>query len=179
MKDFLIIGLGNPGQRFELTRHNLGQRAVENWCRHIHGEAQVAWHESAKGLYREANFLNITCLIPLTFMNDADRAVLAYATVHHIDHAHILIVHDDLELPLGELKMTPGGSAHGHNGVRSIHEALGTQDIARLRLGIGRPLDSSPIDDFVLSSFLPEEKPVVETILMQAQVSLNQYIVSL
>lgn len=175
MKEILVVGLGNPGSRFISTRHNLGQRAVENWCTYIHNTIEPKWRESSNGLYREASLAGVTCLIPLTFMNDSGQAVLSYINSHHTDSHNMLIVHDDLELPLGAIRLVAQGSAKGHNGVRSIQRALGTDTIPRLRLGIGRPSDGSSIDDFVLSPFAPAEKPVVEDMVLQAQSALDQY----
>lgn len=149
---YLIIGLGNPGSRFVQTRHNLGQLAVEEWCRRTAGDEEVSWREE-KSLYKHCQTAYSTCLIPLTFMNESGQAVHSFLQAHRGEDYKLLIVHDDVELPFGDSKFSEGGSAKGHNGVRSIQSALGTLDIPRLRLGIGRPLPEMPLEDFVLSPF--------------------------
>lgn len=105
----------------------------------------------------------ITILSPLVFMNESGKVIFSYLRYNAIDRENILIVHDDLELGLGEIKIQEGGSAHGHNGVRSIHEYMGDMNIPRLRIGIGRPKDANSVEKFVLSSFMPEEKDSLQT----------------
>lgn len=127
----IFVGLGNPGKKYARTRHNLGARMVEAW---------VEEHKDAEVLLPQ----------PGVFMNDFGSIVP--------QNKDLLIVHDDIELPFGEIKFQAGGSAKGHKGVRSIHNALGTTDVPRLRLGIGRPPEGFQVDDFVLDRFTEEEE---------------------
>jgi PTH1 family peptidyl-tRNA hydrolase len=174
MQHVLVIGLGNPDKRFDGTRHNLGQRVAEEIC----GQQGGAWREESGGLYRLCQASGLTGLIPLTYMNDSGRAVAEYLKYHPLSLEDVLIVHDDLELPVGEIARTSGGSAKGHNGVRSIQQTLGSQDIPRLRLGIGRPAADMPVDHFVLAQFTPEEKTLIDTAVAAAVQTINDLIIS-
>lgn len=167
MEHQLLIGLGNPGEQFSHTRHNLGADMVAAWVESASAKgAQVsAWkaHEKfhANGCEVVYGDSTVTVLAPLVFMNESGKVLFSYLRYHSLDRNSILVVHDDLELPLGEIKFQQEGSAHGHNGVRSIHEYLGDTNIPRLRIGIGRPGDTRPVDQFVLASFTPEEKTIL------------------
>lgn len=117
--------------------------------------------------------ITVHCLIPTTGMNVSGKAVAAYIRNHPLANQDITIVHDDLELSLGQHRYVVGGSARGHNGVRSIHTELNDQKISRLRLGIGRPNDDMPVEKFVLAKFKEEELPLVETVMRQAGTQLT------
>src|SRR5437773_2037098 len=126
MKKYLLVGLGNTGKDFEGTRHNLGQSVLNSF------EAP----EGATFYFHEA------------FMNGAGSDVAAYMRRSGWKLDQLIVVHDELELPLGEVAWQQGGSAHGHNGIRSLIASFGSPDFLRLRLGIGRPTDMQPIDAF-------------------------------
>lgn len=167
MKRFLVVGLGNPGRNFEQTRHNLGIRALRYW---LEGARQHAthvqdWRDGKEAAAAQLTFgeTQVVLLFPLTYMNTSGHAVAITYKNMGLTAADILIVHDELELPFGDMHVQKGGSAHGHKGVKSIHEALGTRDIARLRLGIGRPENDMPIDEYVLTQFSPAEEVQLET----------------
>lgn len=166
MAHLLFVGLGNPGKKFERTRHNLGIRLLRAW-------ANQDWHPIQKHQAEitavTINNTQITCLFPLTSMNLSGAAVAGFA--HPPEKT--LIIHDDLELPLGSLKIKPDGSARGHNGVRSIHQALGTQNIPRLLLGIGPPV--GPTEEFVLSKFTPDEEEKITQMIPPASQLLNNF----
>ena len=181
MAPTLIIGLGNVGEQYTSTRHNLGINAVRYFVRQIKAKAQVSdWQDDKKSESQLAqiNFApnsSITCLFPLTNMNDSGRAVSKYLRYHDLEQDQLLIVHDDLELPLGEYSYSIS-SAQGHNGVRSIHRYLNSIDIPRLRLGIGRPTAEQEVREFVLSKFTSEEQPKVTQIIQQASNKLMELI---
>lgn len=139
-----MIGLGNPGRRYAGTRHNFG-------CSVLH-----AWAEETGGAKKK-----VVALFPTTMMNNSGDAVGHYVREHGVSPEQILIIHDDLELPLGEVRRVAGGSAKGHRGVRSIQEALGTTNIPRLRLGIGRERAGESVHDFVLGKFEASQMPLV------------------
>lgn len=115
----------------------------------------------------------VHCLIPAGGMNVSGESVAAYLRYHPLANQDITLVHDDLELPLGELRLVPGGSAKGHNGVRSIHTQLNDQQLTRLRIGIGRPEGQMPIDRYVLGMFTAAEQAQVAFVIKQAGIQLT------
>lgn len=177
----LFIGLGNPGKKFENTRHNLGIRVLKAWHQKMQ-EKEVCsvseWKEHATYTSQlsvvRCQEDEIVCMFPLTSMNSSGDAVAAYFNKHMHDLGSVLIIHDELELPLGTVRIKEGGSARGHNGVKSIHEALGTQDIPRLRLGIGRPDHEIQVENYVLQRFLPEEEKIVEEMIQESSEILTE-----
>lgn len=156
---FLVVGQGNPGERYARTRHNLGFMVLDRLGLSFRprGEALVA--EAEGGLF----------LKPLTYYNLTGRAVAPLARFYKIPPERILVVHDEMDLPLGRIRFKAGGSAAGNRGVLSIEEALGTRAFHRLRLGIGKPPDPSRGAEYVLSPFREEELPVVERVLEAAK----------
>lgn len=169
----IIAGLGNPGARYRETRHNIGFRVVdliaERWGRPAFREkfhSELALVELPGPGGREKTYLQK----PQTFMNLSGDAVQPAAAFFKLSPAEVLVVHDELDLPLGRLQLKEGGGSGGHNGLKSITNRLGTPDFKRLRVGIGRP----PADfrgkpsDFVLQAFAPSEEPAVEDLLARA-----------
>lgn len=157
----LIIGLGNPGKKYQGTRHNLGFVALDALAQ----EEDGAWKNDEK---RNAETCQITIgdekiilAKPTTFMNASGDAAQALASFYKINHEDILIVHDELDLEPGRIQLKPeGGRDAGHNGVASVQERLGTKAIARLRLGIGRPENpNQPTNDYVLGPLSTEYAP--------------------
>ena len=171
MKHLLLIGLGNPGVAYEGTRHNVGILFVRRWVRHQQEFTEVRdWREDSRLQAEVATVtqmgadsgLKVDCLFPLTFMNTSGNSVQAYQRYTEVAIEQMLIVHDDMELPLGDIQLAEvGGSAKGHNGVRSIQERLDTVEIPRLRIGIGRPPANTPVTQFVLSRFTSDEQAVL------------------
>lgn len=165
MERFLFVGLGNPGEKFMGTRHNVGVDALRAWVQQWGDGA--AWRQQSRFESEIASVtrggMTVDCMFPLTFMNDSGRAVQAYSQFYDIAPEDILIIHDELELPLGEIGIKEGGSAHGHNGVRSIHDVLGTDQLVRLRIGVGRPVDDVPVERYVLQRFTEDERTIIQT----------------
>jgi PTH1 family peptidyl-tRNA hydrolase len=151
----LIVGLGNPGRRYERTRHNIGFKVVERLAAD-HGSPR--WREERQALVARimVDERDVLLAKPQTFMNLSGQAVRALAARYHLPPASILVISDDLDLPFARLRLRAGGSPGGHNGLRSIIAELGTQDFLRLRIGIGRPAEGDPIE-YVLSPFEPAE----------------------
>ena len=153
-----IVGLGNPGSQYEITRHNLGFLVV----RHLAEELKVKFKPSrcCKGLEAETEIggVGIRLLLPLTFMNLSGRAVKPFIDQYGLSVDNLLIVYDDFNLEFGQLRLRLKGSAGGHNGVSSIIECLQRDDFSRLRLGIGSPGLTVDPADFVLSEFSQDEK---------------------
>ncbi|MEX0649878.1 MAG: aminoacyl-tRNA hydrolase [Candidatus Andersenbacteria bacterium] len=180
MNKVVFVGLGNPGKKFEHTRHNVGIDILRVWVEMMKGRGATVsnWKEEQAFNAEIAEValppVQVECIFPLTFMNDAGRAVGAHAAFYNITPQNILIIHDDLELPLGEVSIKEEGSAHGHNGVRSIHQQLSTDKIRRLRIGIGRPLAQVPVEEYVLQQFTTEEQPGITQSIHQAALLLEE-----
>jgi PTH1 family peptidyl-tRNA hydrolase len=164
---YLIVGLGNPGKKYEGTRHNLGFRVVDLLRERFGLEPYDSRFESemAKGAPRGVQLL---LLKPQTFMNLSGGAVTAAARYHKVPPDRLWVVHDDLDLPLGHLRIRVGGSSGGHRGVQSIIDRLGTQDFVRFRLGIGRPQGPMPADAYVVAPFGREEREAAEAMIARA-----------
>jgi PTH1 family peptidyl-tRNA hydrolase len=158
----LIVGLGNPGPEYEQTRHNAGFWLVDN----LAGSTRLS-RETRFNALAAKTFINgheIWLLEPQTFMNRSGQSVGALARFYKIAPEQVLVVHDELDLPPGVAKLKKGGSAGGHNGLKDITAALGTQDYWRLRIGIGHPRSlglQQPVADFVLHRPRKEEQALI------------------
>ena len=165
---FLIVGLGNPGADYAKTRHNAGFLLVEklaerwraNWALEKKFRARIA--KAGAGDRRA-----VLCE-PQTFMNLSGEAVAAVVQFYQIATAQLLVVVDDADLPLGQLRLRERGSSGGHHGLESIEKHLGTREFARLRIGIGRADGAREITNFVLGKFGPDEMKLAETVLTAA-----------
>ncbi len=155
----LVIGLGNIGTEYERTRHNVGFMCLKQFAEN-HG---LKWKKSS--LFYHAGNKDYMLIMPSTFMNNSGKAYISAISKYQPIN-QVLIISDDLELPLGKLRIRTSGGDGGHNGLKSIFAAAGTNDIPRLRIGIGRS-DELSARDFVLDSFSEQEKPVVETAVKQ------------
>ncbi|HUK93878.1 MAG TPA: aminoacyl-tRNA hydrolase [Gaiellaceae bacterium] len=155
--DLLVTGLGNPGREYERTRHNAGWLVVDELARRHDG----SWRSKFSGLLAEIRLdgSRLALLKPETYMNESGRSVAAAARFFKVEPGALLVVHDDVDLEPGRLQARRGGGLAGHNGLRSLADALGSQDFLRLRIGVGRPGrgDPRPVRDWVLSPFPPEE----------------------
>ena len=153
--EYLVAGLGNPGPRYADTRHNLGRRAVELIADELGGSWRSRWNGRVSEL-RDADE-RLALLVPETFMNESGRSVAPALRFYKLPPERLVIVHDELDLELGDVRAKRGGGLAGHNGLRSLAEALGRQDFLRVRIGIGRPErgDRRPVADWVLQPFPP------------------------
>ena len=151
----LVVGLGNPGARYRDTRHNLGRRAVELMVDELGGSWRSRWNGRVSEL-RDGDE-RLALLVPETFMNESGRSVAPALRFYKLPPERLVVVHDELDLELGDVRAKQGGGLAGHNGLRSLAEALGTQDFLRVRIGIGRPErgDRRPVADWVLQPFPP------------------------
>ncbi len=157
----LVVGLGNPGDKYEKTRHNVGFMFLDYLAR----EVGVEFKESRwEALVAKAGLESGPALLvkPQTFMNLSGRAVARIASYHKIEPGRIIVVHDDLDLEPGRLKVVQDRGPGGHNGIRSIIECLGTRQFVRLRIGIGRPPEFMRPADFVLSRFSEAERQLID-----------------
>ncbi|HVI19985.1 MAG TPA: aminoacyl-tRNA hydrolase [Gaiellales bacterium] len=151
----LVVGLGNPGPRYRDTRHNLGRRVVELIAEELGGSWRSRWNGRVSEL-RDAD-RRLALLVPETFMNESGRSVAPALRFYKLPPERLVVVHDELDLELGDVRAKQGGGLAGHNGLRSLADALGTQDFLRVRIGIGRPErgDRRPVADWVLQPFPP------------------------
>ena len=154
--DLLVAGLGNPGRAYERTRHNVGWLVVDELARRQGG----SFRSKFSGQLAEVRLedLRLALLKPETYMNESGRSIGAAVRFFKTEPERLLVVHDDVDLEPARLQARLDGGLAGHNGLRSIAAALGTQDFLRLRIGVGRPArgDRRPVADYVLSSFEPE-----------------------
>jgi len=157
---YLIVGLGNPGFEYRDTRHNVGFMVIEKWA----SELGVVLQEDKLARYGMVQFDNIKVILqcPLTFMNLSGKAVRIYKDYYKILNQNIMVIHDDLDLPVGRLRIARNGGSGGHKGVSSIIEALGSKEFPRLRIGIGRPKYGEDIEEYVLSPFYEEETEIIQ-----------------
>jgi peptidyl-tRNA hydrolase, PTH1 family len=166
MLDLLISGLGNPGREYEQTRHNLGWLIADELARRHGG----AFRSKFSGQLSEVRIgeNKVALLKPETYMNESGRSIAAAARFFKVEPGALLVVHDDVDLEPGRLQARLGGGLAGHNGLRSIAQALRTNDFLRLRIGVGRPGrgDQRSVSDYVLSKFGPETD--VDALVAQA-----------
>jgi peptidyl-tRNA hydrolase, PTH1 family len=162
----LIVGLGNPGRDYEHTRHNVGFQVAEELARRY----RVTLKNQAKWKARAVKIPDIGDGVllaePTTFMNLSGFAVRELASFHKIAPSDLLVVYDDADLPLGRLRLRPSGSAGGHNGLKSIIQELGTNEIPRLRVGVGR--QDGELKNHVLGRFDSDEKPQIDAAVKRA-----------
>ncbi len=158
----LIIGLGNPEKKYEKTRHNIGFEIVETLAE----KWQMNWKENRRfqGLIAEGTGLNrqkIYLLKPLTYMNRSGQSVRAVTDWYKLQLSDVLVIYDDMDLPIGKMRMRLSGSAGGHNGMKSIISHLGGQTFPRLRIGIGKSNQTDNTVSHVLGRFSPEERTII------------------
>ncbi|HAK37197.1 MAG TPA: aminoacyl-tRNA hydrolase [Nitrospina sp.] len=166
-KAYLIIGLGNPGPRYELTRHNIGFLVADNLAEKYRVKLARNKH---KALYGEGEIGGCQVMIakPMTYMNNSGQAVKSLVSALKILPKQVLVVHDDIDLPLGKIKMKTKGGDAGQKGIRSITERLGTDQFFRVRVGIGRPEDPDDIVDYVLTAFTEGETQLLNEVVEEA-----------
>jgi PTH1 family peptidyl-tRNA hydrolase len=172
MEQLVIVGLGNPGHQYDGSRHNLGIRAVRQWIKALLENQRVpeqVWQMKkevpAEVISSSVADRKMTCLFPLTYMNQSGLAVAAFLRDQSLGPERLVVVHDDVELPLGTVRVKMAGSAAGHKGVRSIIESLGTADFARIRIGVDRPAGDIPLDQYVLAPLTVAEDEALQPAL--------------
>ena len=158
----LFVGLGNPGPDYEATRHNAGFWWIDALAREL--KVNLVPERSYYGLAgrTSVNGQSVWLLQPQTFMNLSGKSVASLARFFKIQPEEILVVHDELDLPLGQVKLKRGGSHAGHNGLRDIHAQLGSPDYWRLRIGIGHPGEKSEVANWVLKKPAPDQRTLIE-----------------
>lgn len=169
----LLVGLGNPGPRYRDTRHNVGFWVIDEMARRW----QVAdrWRDRDDALYVKKG-RDAVLAKPLTFMNHSGFAVCRLTHFFQVPPADLLVIVDEVALPLGRLRARRGGSAGGHNGLKSIVEQLGTTEFPRLRLGVGRGDARRDLADHVLSTFAPDERDTIATAILRAADAVELFV---
>lgn len=167
MDVLLLIGLGNPGRKYRETRHNLGFRVLDRLAE-VHGFKIGKKRFKAKYAIVELFGKKICCIEPQDFMNLSGEVVDSFWNYYKVKGEDVLVVHDDIDLPVGKLRLSLGAGHGGHNGIRSIHEWVYTKNFYRLRLGVGRPPSHMDPADYVLGKFDDAELPVVEDVVRGA-----------
>lgn len=170
----LIIGLGNPGRGYRRNRHNIGFQILDALAESLGARFT---RTQANALVTDARLEGIRLILakPQTYMNNAGQSVGSLARFFRLPAEQILAVHDDLDLPLGALRLRPGGGSGGHRGLGSIVEHLGLAEFPRLRFGIGRPLGAMDPADFVLQDFGPAEGEIVAASLERAVACIRTF----
>lgn len=172
----LIVGLGNPGSRYRGTRHNVGWEVLERLARK-HGiaiEEDTGWAEVGRG---DIGPHRVVLARPMTYVNASGMAVQDLKRRYRVKPSDLFLIVDDLDLPLGRLRLRQKGTAGGHNGLRSVIEALGTDGFPRMRVGIGRPPGKTDAADHVLARFSAEERQMLNDALDRAVEALEVAIV--
>jgi PTH1 family peptidyl-tRNA hydrolase len=165
--DLLVVGLGNPGDEYRGSRHNLGAEVVELLASRHGGRLRK---RKERALVDEVTIdgRRVALAIPLTYVNDSGNAVGALVRRFGVHPEQLVVVHDELDLPVAELKVKSGGGLAGHNGLRSIVEHLHTQDFQRVRIGVGKPVSKERGADHVLNRFGKRERTEVDVTVEQA-----------
>ncbi len=170
---WLVVGLGNPGDRYEHTRHNVGADAVRVLAAEAH--AAFSRHKRARCDVAEvtADGERLVLAIPHGYMNRSGGPTQAAAAWYKVPVARVIVCHDDLDLEPGRLRLKRGGGNAGHNGLKDIDRALGGQEYLRVRIGVGRPPGRMPARDHVLRRFAPAERETMDVALAQAAAAIR------
>ncbi len=173
-KTFLIAGLGNPGQKYELTRHNIGFLVLDAWAKSIKASD---YKEEKKSLLTKVQFQGHQILLakPQTFMNLSGESIQALMTFYKINKEDILILQDDLDMPYGAFRFFYDRSPGGHNGIKNIHEKIGSA-YSRLKIGIRAEMGQIPVERFVLMNFEPEEQEQFPQVFSHGCQSIEAFI---
>lgn len=149
---YLLIGLGNPGREYRETRHNIGFMVIDRLAADIECKLTKVQAKAIIGIGKIQDY-KVILAKPQTYMNLSGQAVSALMHFYKVDISRLIVINDDADLPFGQIRMKPGGGSAGQRGLGSIIEKLGSQDFARLRMGIGRPPGQMDAKDFVLQTF--------------------------
>ncbi|MBP7073763.1 MAG: aminoacyl-tRNA hydrolase [Rhabdochlamydiaceae bacterium] len=174
-KEYLIVGLGNPGKAYEKTRHNVGFRAAQHFAKRHAMTFKKAEKMSAEVARGRVGGEAVRIVLPLTYMNSSGEAVLRAMKAFKVPSERTFVIVDDIAFPVGEMRLKEEGSHGGHNGLRSIEEHLGSRDFPRLRIGVGHP-QGGDLADFVLSPFEKEDEKKLPEVFNHAADVLDCWI---
>lgn len=168
---WLVVGLGNPGSKYAGNRHNVGAMVLDVLAQ----RGQASWSTDRRSKARTAEVrlgslpgVRLTLAQPQSFMNTSGAPVQRLCAYQNVPAAGLVVIHDELDLPFGAIRLKFGGGDNGHNGLKSVRQALGTGDYYRVRMGIGRPTDRQPPADYVLRDYSPAERKALPDQLMDA-----------
>ena len=181
----LIVGLGNPGEKYQNTRHNIGFMALDVLLEKFEPVQKTFWDKNPdlKSQTKQIKYSDTTLLLakPTTFMNNSGFAVSKVLNYYKINPAQMILIHDDSDLPLGKIRVRFGGASGGHRGVQSIIDVLGTDKFLRLRLGIGRPTDEKlgrrvrkDLDRYVLAPFSAKDRNEIKHMIKEAVKAISK-----
>lgn len=165
----LVVGLGNPEDEYGGTRHNVGADVVRLLARRHHRDLDRNKRIQAEATeVRVGDGASLALVVPSCFMNESGGPVQAAARWYSVEPADIVVVHDEIDLPVGRLRVKVGGGAGGHNGLKDVDRALSTRDYGRVRIGVGRPPGRQPARDHVLRRFSPRDRETIDIVLEHA-----------
>jgi PTH1 family peptidyl-tRNA hydrolase len=164
---YVLAGLGNPGREYRNTRHNVGFMVIDSLCSQMEIRLSRLQSKALVG-YRTIDGIKVILAKPQTYMNLSGQPVNSLVKFYKINLDHLLVIHDDLDLPLGTIRIRPGGGSAGQKGLASVIQQLGTQEFPRLRIGIGHPPGQMSGADYVLQDFLANEAPILKQIMEKA-----------
>jgi peptidyl-tRNA hydrolase, PTH1 family len=171
----VIVGLGNPGKKYDNTRHNVGFDVIDQLASRWNVELNK---EKSKGLYGQSivNGEKVILLKPLTFMNLSGEAVRPMLDYYNIDLENLLVIYDDLDLVNGRIRLRQKGSAGGHNGIKSLIQHLGSEKFNRIRIGIDRPPSGMAVPNYVLGKFTKDEQPLINDAVSKASDACEKWL---
>jgi len=172
----LLVGLGNPGRAYQETRHNLGFRVIDLFARNNGIPIRKKKFNAQFGSGRFENE-DVLVLKPSTYMNRSGIAVSVFADYYRLGPGDVVVSHDDVDLPLGRIRLRHGGGDGGHKGIRSVIEWTGSADFVRLRMGVGRPEGTETIERFVLQTFRKDERATAASLVEQGVQALEVLLV--
>ncbi|NLW24190.1 MAG: aminoacyl-tRNA hydrolase [Clostridia bacterium] len=172
---YLIIGLGNPGRKYDNTRHNVGFAVIDKISEKLNIQVDK---KQAQSLVQSSFWRGKKVLLvkPQTYMNLSGQAALELINFYHDQIEDLLVIHDDLDLPVGQLRFKREGGSGGHNGLKSIIKCLNSQDFNRLKIGIGRPPEYIDVVDYVLTSFTKEEEKILSQTIRRAVDGIEEWL---
>ncbi|ALB28202.1 aminoacyl-tRNA hydrolase [Companilactobacillus heilongjiangensis] len=170
----LIVGLGNPGKKYDRTKHNMGFMTIDKLMDE-YGQTQMKKDFEAEYCKFKVDGETVFLVKPLTFMNESGRAVNFLMGYYQIQPDELMVIHDDLDMPIGKVRLRTKGSAGGHNGIKSIISAVGTKDFSRIKIGIQHPAKQSVVN-WVLTPFSKDEEPVALAGIDQAATMVKDWV---
>jgi PTH1 family peptidyl-tRNA hydrolase len=177
----LIVGLGNPGKAYAHNRHNVGFQCLNYFAR-LHSIRFDHRQCQARVGIRQVRGEKLLLARPGTFMNLSGKSLACLVHKHHVPLSDLLVIYDDLDLPLGKIRLRQSGSSGGHKGMNSIISALGSEDFSRIRVGIGRPqpekqsMSEDAVVSYVLSDFSPEEEAIIKPVIARVSEAIDCFL---
>ncbi len=173
---FLIAGLGNPGKDYRHTRHNIGFMVIDHLSNELKIPVKKVKQKSLIGIGKLDN-KEILLVKPQTFMNNSGESIAPLMRYYKVPHQNLMVIHDDLDIPFGTIRIRPTGGTSGQKGMKSIIEKIGSQEFPRIRMGIGRPPGHMDPVDFVLENFSKDQLSILENILEDATNAIKTFII--